>query len=334
MRFVDRLRQRGPGRAPLDRFESRLVWMFGSPRSGSTWLLQLLVHPLLLAGGWERPELGGGRRASPMGGDPQAIPIDEPLIPHHLTPPMFQDQAVSGEFLTVTLNAFRHAEPGYFLCDEYAEVWRPHLRALVLARLEAQASRVAAAYALRDPLVVVKEPNGSVGADFVMSLHPRARLIFLLRDGRDVVDSVLDAQRPGGWLERNWEPPSVDRNHWRLELVRRESLLWLARTRAVQNAYAAHAPELRHLVRYEDLLRDPRHTLEAIDAWLVSPRTAQERADAIAANDFRAMPADSTGPGKPLRAATPGLWRENLSLAEQQIMHEVIGEKLAELGYE
>jgi hypothetical protein len=35
----------------------------------------------------------------------------------------------------------------------------------------------------------------------------------------------------------------------------------------------------------------------------------------------------------PLRAAEPGLWRENLSPAEHEVMHEVMGTTLAEVGY-
>ena len=34
-----------------------------------------------------------------------------------------------------------------------------------------------------------------------------------------------------------------------------------------------------------------------------------------------------------VRAASPGLWRENLSAAEQEAMQEILGPKLAELGY-
>jgi hypothetical protein len=35
-----------------------------------------------------------------------------------------------------------------------------------------------------------------------------------------------------------------------------------------------------------------------------------------------------------MRAATPGLWRENLTEDEQRTMHEIMGAKLAELGYD
>ena len=50
--------------------------------------------------------------------------------------------------------------------------------------------------------MVIKEVNGSHGADLVMSLFPRSKMIFLVRDGRDVLDSLLDANKEGGWMTK------------------------------------------------------------------------------------------------------------------------------------
>jgi Sulfotransferase family len=311
-------------------FESRLVWIFGSPRSGSTWLLQLLVHPLVPT---DESALGVECRDAPDGGAPQAIPINEPYIPQHLTPPLFQAGAVSEELAAVTLNSFRHASPNYLLSDHYADVWRPELRRLLLVRLEAQARQIAEKHSLSDPLVIVKEPNGSIGADFVMSLLPRARLIFLLRDGRDVVDSMLDALAPGSWLESRTDGRSRDVHGERLKLVRRESNLWLARTEAVQRAYDAHPPHLRRVVRYEEARTGAAGVLAGLDSWLGSRRGKEGRASAVRWNDFDSYPPEAKGPGMPLRAARPGLWRENLSRSERDAMNGVMGAKLADLGY-
>ena len=49
---------------------------------------------------------------------------------------------------------------------------------------------------------MIKEVDGSHAADVVMSLFPRSRMLFLVRDGRDVIDSLLDANSPVGWLTR------------------------------------------------------------------------------------------------------------------------------------
>ena len=291
----------------------------------------LELGPLVLAGGWIESELGVER--SEDDGTPGAVPINEPYIPHHLTPPLFGDRADGGDFAAVTLNEFRHGQPDYLFSERYADVWRPRLRLLVLARLHAQARRLERAFSLCNPLVVVKEPNGSMGADFVSALHPRSRLLFLLRDGRDVVDSMVDAQEPGGWLERTWASSPGDPAARRLELVRRESILWLARTRAAQKAYEARPEQLRTLVRYEELLADPSTVLRRLDSWLGMTRTEAERQAAIRRHDFHALPAESRGRGKQHRAASPGSWRQNLSPDEQQVMDDAMGEKLRDLGY-
>src|SRR5690349_10000816 len=49
-------------------FESRLAWILGAPRTGSTWLLRLLVYPWILARGsmsGMRAPLPGRRRKLP-----------------------------------------------------------------------------------------------------------------------------------------------------------------------------------------------------------------------------------------------------------------------------
>ncbi len=310
------------------RLESRIVWMFGSPRAGSTWLLQLLTHPLAPD---DSAATGVVRRAGaedvPASG---AIPINEPYIPHHLAPALPDELVLNEALPAVTVPALRGGSTNYFLSDAFAGTWRPQLRALVLDRLEAQARAVSAAFGTRDPWLIVKEPNGSLGAEFVISLLPRSRLIFLLRDGREVVDSMVDARSRGGWLA---SAEGSSGPEGRRALVREESRLWVARTRAVMRAYDAHPPALRLLVRYEELRADPAGVLAGLDDWLERRRGADQRSDAIRWNDFESIPADAKGRGMPLRAAQPGLWRSNLGAEEQEIMRAEMGPTLAELGY-
>ena len=67
-----------------DAFESRLVWIFGSTRSGSTWLLNLLCHPLEVG-----PDDGLGfslPAEAPDGSVIDALPVNEFLLGHHLLP--------------------------------------------------------------------------------------------------------------------------------------------------------------------------------------------------------------------------------------------------------
>ena len=75
-------------------------------------------------------------------------------------------------------------------------------------------------------------------------------------------------------------------------------------------------------------------TLRALVDWLGAERSDEEIHGAVAALAFEAYPARAKGPTKPLRAASPGLWRENMSDAEGKSMNEIMGATLERLGYE
>jgi hypothetical protein len=339
VRLRQRLRElrRRPARLPIDlsefdpgpfddgEFESRLTWIFGSPRTGSTWLMRLLTYPLRPTA--ERP--WGSTMPRQASVRPVAVPINEPYLAHHLTPTL-EGFTQPGALISV-LNDMRRGDPGYFFADAFARWWRPEVRRLILVRLHAQAELAAREHSLANPLVVIKEPNGSHGADFLMSILPSSRMIFLLRDGRDVVDSMLDAQSDGGWLA-GLTP--VESELQRLEFVRRRSQLWVIRTMAVQQAYDAHPSPLRFRVRYEDLLGNTLETLRQIVDWLDLVRSDDQLEAAVDALSFESYPRRAKGPGKALRAASPGLWRENMSEPEQRAMSEIMGKPLEALGYE
>jgi hypothetical protein len=287
--------------------EDRLLWIFGSSRSGSTWLLRMLS------------ELDG------------VVSIDDPHLGHHLGVwrpiPLAWAAANEAPELTTLLDVKRD-EPGYFFADRYRDSWWEPLRELVRARFQAQAGEPPAAVA---PTYVVKEPGSHVATLFT-ELFPSSKLIFLLRDGRDVVDSWLAAYSDGSWAIPGGAFPVAS---WgRLPLVRWLSSVWVYRTREVWSAYGTRAPENRVLVRYEELRNQTAETLGRVAALLdfeIAPQALEEIADRHA---FERVPAGASGSRKAIRLATPGSWRENLSADEQLAMHEVMAETLAEFGYE
>src|SRR4051812_11406045 len=141
-----------------DDLESRLVWIYGSPRTGSTWLLQMLCHPFkpdpVAPLGFSRPD------GSP--GTPVAFPVDEFLISTHIVP--FQGGTVEfgDSVYPATLNDWQRRRPSYAFSDEFADVWRPQARLLTLACLGAVIERAPGAglTASRPPFLVIKEVNG------------------------------------------------------------------------------------------------------------------------------------------------------------------------------
>jgi hypothetical protein len=281
------LRRGGDPGAALER---RLVWMLGSPRTGSTWLTRLLeTHP-------------------------DVETVGEPHIGIHLAP--FAPGLLSSKpLLYPRMQADR---PNYFFNDEYASVWRPLVRELVLGRLGAEAGDSEA--------IVVKEPHGSQAAEMILAALPQSRLLFLLRDGRDVVDSEVAALAPDGWLGAEFDVQVP-----RLKLVEHAARTWLLRTEIVEAAYRRHADTDRYLVRYEDLLADTPARLAELFGWLgvtVDRERIQRAADELAFGQI-----EDTGPGRFHRSARPGAWRENLDADERRLLGELLGPKLAELGY-
>ncbi len=87
-------------------------------------------------------------------------------------------------------------------------------------------------------------------------------------------------------------------------------------------------------MRYEDLLADTPRQLERIAAWLGLDAPQGWAAEVADRHAFERVPAERRGGGRFHRAATPGLWRENMSPGEQEAVERVLGDKLRELGYE
>ena len=295
------------GAHSLEHREDRLVWIFGSSRSGSTWLLRMLSD------------------------FPDVVPIDDPHLGHHLGVwrpiPLAWAVAAEDPPELTTLLDLKREEPGYFFADRYRESWWRPLRALIQARFEAQAEE--GSDRGEAPTYVVKEPGSHV-APLLTELFPRSKLVFLLRDGRDVVDSWLAAYRQGSWaIDGGAFPVSAA---GREPLVRWLASVWAYRTDAVLEAFDHHPEKDRVMVRYEQLRERAEDGLEAICATIgLDSALATE---VVARHRFEQLPSDSRGPLREARAAKPGGWRENLSVAEQAAMHEELGATLGRAGYE
>jgi hypothetical protein len=160
--------------------EDRLAWIFGSSRSGSTWLLRMLSSLAAV------------------------VPVDDPHLGHHLgvwRPISLAWGAAEHPPDLTTLDRVKHDKDSYFFSDRFRHAWHPALRRLIADRFDAEC----AAGARTDrPVVVVKEPGSHV-ADLLVSLFPQSRLVFLLRDGRE--DLVAD---PAAELARICEVLPLD----------------------------------------------------------------------------------------------------------------------------
>jgi Sulfotransferase family len=294
--------------------EPRIVWIFGSPRSGSTWLLQLL------------------------GDHERVVPVNEPLIGHYLGLMLADvvDIDVDLGALDTTNFTVRRARAGSaddFFAEEFREVWQPALGEMMRKRFAAHVRRRPGKVPASKAVVAIQEPNGSHAADVIMASLPRSTFVFLLRDGRDVIDSILASSQPGGWFLKAFPGLIGIPEGGRMQFIERSARKWLWRTEVVQAAFAAH-PGPKHLLRYEDLRADTAGRLRPLLAGLGLELDDGRLAALIERHAFERVPAASRGATGFVRAASPGLWRENLSGEEQDLVEDLLGPKLRELGYE
>lgn len=273
----------------MDEIERRLIWIIGSSRSGSTWLTRMLAA------------------------HDDVVAIDDPHIGHHLS--VWRPISLAWGTATrlpelQTLGDVKGRHDDYFFSERYRDAWAPALRDLICGRFAAQVDELESQRGVREPRIAVKDPGASGVAELISELFPRSRLVFLLRDGRDVVDSWLDAYQEGSWAQEGGAFPVAEDG--RLPLIRWLASVWRFRMEAVQEAYASLPSAQRLVVRYEELLSDTPAQLGRI-AGLLGISAGPDELERIARErGFRALRPAERGNGKEVRAAHPGAWRENL----------------------
>jgi hypothetical protein len=312
-----------------EEFESRLVWIWAAPRSGSTWFLHMLSHPLK---SWTEGtgNVQGFVTPPDWHGPVDTIPVITTYAANHLLPSAgkanYSEDLVPLTFASA-LGLSNRAN--YFFSSKYEDAWRPELRRMMLVRFHRWVERAAERYEVSSPLVLLKEAGGGHAAPLVMSMFPRSKMVFLLRDGRDVVDSQTAANQPGGWLPMGgWSTPQE-----RLEFIRERARTWAGDMSSIKRAFDAHPANLREMVRYEDLLADPTSNLERLTGWLGLGRSEQLLAEAVEANSFESIRSDKKGSTSFFRSATPGGWRRNMTAEEAMVLESTMRTQLREFGY-
>ena len=264
-----------------------VVWILGSGRTGSTWL------------------------SSIMGEMEEQVVWREPLV-----------GTLFGHLYYVRA-ADRVDKQGthFILGEEYKKTWLRPLRDLVLDGAAARFPQL-----LTGGYLVIKEPNGSLGAPLLMEALPESRMILLVRDPRDVVASNMDALKAGSWLREKQEkdgqkrgpPVDEDPNAY----VKMRASAFLQQAGNAKEAYDAHRG-YKALVRYEDLRADTLGTMKRMYAELGIEVDEGELARAVEKHAWESIPEEEKGRGKFYRKATPGAWREDLTPEQAQMVEDI-----------
>jgi Sulfotransferase domain len=232
-----------------------------------------------------------------------------------------------GEFYDRSMEAELH-RPDFIMSNATRRGWIRAIRNFVLECASHAHPRLGAG-----DYLVVKEPNGSMGAALLMEALPESRMILLIRDPRDIVSSMLDGARQGGWMyerkeNEDWKRRAVpDKNPD--NFVRNRSRKYLQHAGRAKEAYDTHTG-FKVLVRYEDLRSDTLGEMRRIYSTLGIEVDQEELARTVEKHSWENIPEEEKGEGKFYRKATPGGWREDLTPEQAKIIEKVTAPLLEE----
>jgi hypothetical protein len=311
---------------------TRAFFIAGEMRSGTSWLRRMLnVHP----------EIACGHEGSFFGRD-----YDREEIPVYTGPVSSLTRAIAD---SKSLKVW-HELPWNQWTDGYDEDLTGLARVMVDYFLSKEAARTG------KPIVGDKSPQHTHNLDEIHEIYPDARIVHIVRDGRDVAVSAMnhwwrqaqDRDDPVFELD----PEELDKRDAYLAdregfLSAGESIFTEKRLRQIAERWAYRVGKARRdgvtiysenylELRYEDLLADvPANIRRVLDGLGASSGDAMVERCARAGN-FESVSNRKQGEEDSssfFRKGVVGDWRSVFNKRDRQLFDEVAGERLEEVGY-
>ena len=173
--------------------------------------------------------------------------------------------------------------------------------------------------AFRPKGLLIEKNNNIFHVPFIRSIFPKAKLLAIHRDGRDVVVS---------------EKYFLANEEGRTASLRDSVLDWRKKIEAHRRYVAEHGI---YSCSYESLLRDGETTVKGILGFLDLPADRATVADMVRRSSFKFTTGRDNGreqSGSFYRKGIAGDWVNHFSEADKRQFKELAGDLLIELGYE
>ncbi len=286
-------------------------------RAGTTWTMRLLSeHPQLVVHRWHPYELRTARYWWHM-----LKVLVEPKDPHRSaqadTFQTSRDFVGHNPFYPEPMNV----TPG--LREWFGREYVEELGAFCQRQVETCYRRIGAAQGQTNPVFFAEKHRADALPWLVWELYPQAKELFLVRDFRDVVSSMLAFNVKQG--RRVFGPAHVETDEDFARYLRTSTVRQLSRSWPKRQDRA-------HLIRYEELIGQPAETLRGVLAYLglADDEATVEGMLARASADNPEMRRHLTSRDVP---TSIGRWRQSLSPSLQAVVNESYADVLEEFGY-
>jgi hypothetical protein len=278
-----------------------LIFIVGSPRSGTTWLQRLLAsHPQVRTG--------------------QESHVFDYIGPQILTWRKQLETAQEGR-RPVGL-------PAYFHEDEFRLALHEHMMRLLAPMLDDLAP---------DEIFIEKTPSHALHVHEIIELLPESRIIHVVRDARDVAASSLAASR--SWGSR-WAPSNGRRaaRQWVRHVSAARSIAELAPATQFhevryEDLHQAPVTTLQHAFAFLGLALDEHEIADVIAENAADSTRAGGGTHIPLRGEFQAVSQVVTEPGGFVRKGQTGSWVDDLTRLEKLYVWLIARRLMNELGY-